>query len=447
MRPVFKILYRFYRIFSWLRYRIPRRLTSSGLAISGGLVVVAMTGLDTENTIAYQVFALLFFLLLVSLPFLFAFALRFSAVRRLPRFATAGQPFSYAVVLTNLSSKSQTGLTLLENLSDPRPPFEEWLAVQLADEKRARTFRFSDRRRNPFRHAAVREVAAPRLPPGQEIETRVELTPLRRGVLRFEGVTLARSDPLGFLSAFASLSLPQSMLVLPRRYPLPALTLPGTTKYQAGGVALASNVGLSEEFVALRDYRRGDPLRHIHWRSWAKAGKPIVKEFEDEFFTRHALILDTFIDDPHSELFEEAVSVAASFACTVLTQESLLDLLFVGPEAYCFTAGRGLAHTDQMLEILASVRACANRPFQTIENLVLNHAASVSGCICVLLAWDDARRDLVEKLKILAVPVLVLVITEPGGSSSLEPGPLRDQPDRFHPLEIGRIEQDLARLR
>jgi len=86
------------------------------------------------------------------------------------------------------------------------------------------------------------------------------------------------------------------------------------------GVALASNVGQSEEFVSLRDYRRGDPLRHIHWRSWAKAGKPVVKEFEDEFFVRHALVLDTFIDDPHSELFEEAVSVAASFASTVLTQ-------------------------------------------------------------------------------------------------------------------------------
>jgi uncharacterized protein (DUF58 family) len=57
---------------------------------------------------------------------------------------------------------------------------------------------------------------------------------------------------------------------------------------------MASNIGQSEEFVSLREYRRGDPPRHIHWRSWAKAGKPIVKEFEDEFFVRHALVLDTF---------------------------------------------------------------------------------------------------------------------------------------------------------
>jgi uncharacterized protein (DUF58 family) len=448
VKPVFKIFYRIYRVVSWLRYHIPRRFTRAGLALAGGLILAAMTGLDTDNSIAYQIFALLFFLLVIPVPFLFAFSAPFSAVRRLPRFGTAGQPFSYRVLITNLTARNQDGLMLLENLSDPRPPFDEWLAVQLADERRARSFRFSQRRRtNPFRRATVKEVAAPALLPNQEIETSLELTPLRRGVLRFAGLTLARPDPFGFLSAFSNCALPQSMLILPKRYPLPPVALPGTTKYQEGGVAFASNVGLSEEFVSLRDYRRGDPLRHIHWRSWAKVGKPIVREFEDEFFTRHALVLDTFTDDPHSEIFEEAVSVAASFASTVLTQESLLDLLFVGPQAFCFTAGRGVAHTDQMLEILASVRACVDRSFRAIETLVLDHASSVSGCICVFLAWDEARRDLVRKLKMLGVPVLVLVITEPGRDRPLEPGPMQDELDRFHHLEAGRMEEGLARLR
>src|SRR5204862_6450540 len=106
---------------------------------------------------------------------------------------------------------------------------------------------------------------------------------------------------------------------------------------QHGGVALASAIGESEEFVSLRDYRPGDPLRRIHWRSWAKAGKPVVKDFQDEFFVRHALILDTFTEPDDLAVFEEAVSVAASFACTVDTQESLLDLLFIGPQAFTFT--------------------------------------------------------------------------------------------------------------
>jgi uncharacterized protein (DUF58 family) len=204
-------------------------------------------------------------------------------------------------------------------------------------------------------------------------------------------------------------------------------------------VALATNVGSSEEFVALRDYRHGDPLRHIHWRSWAKTGKPIVKEYEDEFFVRHALVLDTFDDEPNSDVLEEAVSVAASFACTILTQESLLDLLFVGNQSYCFTAGRGLAHADQMLEILASVKNCADKKFETLEQLVLNHSTAVSGCICVLQRWDDARKSLVTKLKALGVPLLVLIVVPRGGK-------ITEASEILHVLEVGKIEEGLARL-
>jgi uncharacterized protein (DUF58 family) len=274
----------------------------------------------------------------------------------------------------------------------------------------------------------------------------VEMTPWRRGIVRFEGVTFARPDPFGLYRALRKTPQPQTVLVLPKRYPLPSIALPGSLKYQQGGVAMASNIGQSDEFVSLRDYRRGDPPRHIHWRSWAKVGKPIVKEFEDEFFVRHALVLDTFTTRPQSELFEEAVSVAASFACTVLTQESLLDLLFVGAEAYCFTAGRGLAHADQMLEILASVQACHEQPFATLERAVLEHANVVSGCICVLLEWDELRRRFVEKLKVLGLPVLVIVLRPAGEKGPLDPGPLADTPASLHALEIGRIEEQLAKL-
>jgi uncharacterized protein (DUF58 family) len=365
----------------------------------------------------------------------------------LPRFGTVGAPLNYSVKLRNLSPKTQKGLALLENLADPRPAFPEWLAGTRAEDKQIRSFRFSTRpRTNWYRIATVRESTVPPVPAKQEVEVRGELTPLRRGVLRFNGVTLARPDPLGLFRAFKTISSPQSTLVLPRRYPLPPIALPGTMKYQAGGIALASNVGQSDEFVALRDYRHGDPMRHIHWRSWAKAGKPVVREFEDEFFVRHALVLDTFSDHPRTDVFEEAVSVAASFAFSIRTQESLLDLLFVGPQSYCFTAGRGLARSDQMLEILASVQTCRDHLFLELEELVLNHVKVVSGCICVLIAWDGERQKFIEKLVVLGVPLLVLVIVPSGDRDALDAGPMRNQPGQFHVLEVGQIEAGLAKL-
>ena len=204
------------------------------------------------------------------------------------------------------------------------------------------------------------------------------------GILRFTGVTLARPDPLGLFRAFSRIAAPQTVLILPKRYPLPPIALPGTMKYQEGGVALAANVGRSEEFVALREYRRGDPLRHIHWRSWAKAGRPIVKEFEDEFFVRHALVLDTFTDEPHSEMLEEAVSVAASFACTVLTQESLLDLLFVGSRIVLLhRRTRPGARGPDAGNSRVGARLRATSRLRRSNSWSSPMSSVVSGCICV----------------------------------------------------------------
>lgn len=445
MNLLLRILYYLYRIFSWLRYWTTRRFTRSGLVLLAALFVSGSMGMDMDSTVAYQVFSLTLALLVMSVCFGWLFRARFSATRQLPRFGTVGKPFEYSVVVSNRSGQLQAGLALIEDMADTRPKFPEWKARQLAEQKSARSMRLARRPgSNPFKPAVIKEVAVPPLPPTGEAEVHLTVTPLRRGILRYRGITLARADPLGLFRALARFPLPDAALILPKRYALPPIALPGVMKYQEGGVALASSVGQSEEFVALREYRRGDPLRHIHWRSWAKTGKPIVKEFADEFFVRHALVLDTFGDHPHSEVFEEAVSVAASFACTIQTQESLLDLLFVGAEAYCFTAGRGLAHADQILEILASVPLCTEKSFATLETLVLNHSSVVSGCICVLLAWDVTRRKFVEKIKAMGVPVLVVVILPAKPTEPLEPGPMRDEPNRFHTLILGQIEEGLA---
>src|SRR5476651_384403 len=447
MTPIFKLFYRIYRPTSSLWYWARRRFTLAGLCVAGGFLVAGGVGTDIENTVTYQIFALLLAFLILSFACSRFFNANFSATRSLPRFGTAGQPLHYRVLVKNLTARPQIGLTLLEDLDDPRPPFEEWLAVNLAESRRAHPFRVTERRRvSPFKLVNLKEAEVPPILPRGETEVRVELTPLRRGILRFNGVTLARPDPAGLFRSFVKVSAKQTVLILPKRHLLPPIALPGTMRYQEGGVALAANIGRSEEFVSLREYRHGDPMRHIHWRSWAKVGKPIVKEFEDEFFVRHALVLDTFTDEPRSEILEEAVSVAASFACAVLTQESLLDLLFVGPESYCFTAGRGLANADQMLEILASVKNCAEKNFATLEQLVINHVSVVSGCICIFQKWDDARKRFVEKLRALGVPLLVLIIVWPNETKP-DAGPMLAAPESFHVLEIGKIEEQLSRLK
>ena len=350
-------------------------------------------------------------------------------------------------------STPRRGLTLFEDLADPRPSFAEFAASRSAavtgflERLDARLGYTQWWRMVIARQVAdIPEQPVADLSPREETECRITFTPRRRGRLQFTGATFAQPDVFGLVHRFERVRAPQSLVILPKRYPLPPLALPGSSRYQQGGVALASAVGQSDEFVSLRDYRPGDPLRHVHWRSVAKTGQLVVREHQDEFFVRHALILDTFAGPGKEPVFEEAVAVAASFVCTVQTQESLLDLLFIGAEAFCFTAGRGVGHADQLLEVLAGVSLCGDQSFAALASLVLGHVPLVSGCVCVFLAWDEPRQRLVRALRAMGLPLRVFVVTEAEPPGTLPPGPMADRPREFHQLRVGRVGEALAQL-
>lgn len=444
-----KWAWRNYRISSALKHSFTRRFTPAGLLVLALFFGSLATGIDTNLAMAYQIATLTGCALAVSVAWSFAKRPALKAERVLPRFGTAGSPVRYRLGVRNTTGRAQSALAVMEDLGDPRPTLEQFLNNPEPGEAKRNWF---DRTFCFYRWmwlmdlnkvGKVGENALPTMAPGAGAETTVELVPRKRGILRFEGVTFAYPDPFGLYRSFRKESLPGQLLVLPKRYHVAALAMPGAMRYQEGGVALASSVGQSEEFVSLRDYRRGDPLRNIHWKSVSKTGRLIVKEFQDEFFVRHALALDTFVADARPEVFEEAVSVAASFACTVRTQESLLDLMFVGPQAYCFTIGRGVGHTEQMLEVLASVHPCTSRPFEDLQNLVVQKSADVSGCICVLVAWDEARKEFVKKIRAMGIPMLVLVVTE-ASAPDLEAEGLG--PEEFRQIRVGEAEKILATL-
>ena len=448
-----RFLYHIFRLTYNFKHWIVRRFTTSGRVVLLCLAASAVVGLDTKQTMAYQAFTFLLAIVVVAMVSSIFFRCHLRATRILPRFGTAGVKLTYRIVVENPTGRIQKGLLIAENFENPCPSFEEFAQTPEPAEKKRNLF---DRAFGYYRwlwlisnkrQAVARTVAMPPLQPNSETEVTIDITPFRRGVVNLTALTIARPDPFGFFNACMTVSLPQSLLVLPKRYDLPPIGLAGNRRYQSGGVALASTVGDSEEFISMRDYRPGDPLRKIHWKSWAKTGKPVVKEYQDEFFVRHALILDTFQNTDHSDILEEAVSIAASFACEIQTEESLLDLMFVGLEAYCFTSGRGLAHTDTMLEILAAVVGCRDKSFDYLTPVVISRASMLSGCICVFLRWDEERRKLIGYLRALGIPVLVLVIVDGNtGNDDYAPEPPLDKPEDFHLLTSGNIQEGLMNL-
>ena len=108
----------------------------------------------------------------------------------------------------------------------------------------------------------------------------------------------------------------------------------------------------------------------------------------------------------------------ASFASTVDTSESLLDLLFVAQQPVTVTIGRSLGRADQLLQTLACVEPSIEHDFKILNESVMAHSHRVSGCICVLLEWDHARQKLLQQLIAVGVPCMVLLVTEQVGAAN-----------------------------
>ncbi|HZP10921.1 MAG TPA: DUF58 domain-containing protein [Nevskiaceae bacterium] len=119
--------------------------------------------------------------------------------------------------------------------------------------------------------------------PGADVRTAtpvkvsIPLPALKRGWLRGGVFSVATEFPLGLFHAWTWMELDVACLVYPR--PAPAGRQPPAARGMGHRADRA--VGGHDEFVGLRSYQRGDPIRSIHWKSLPKVGQPLVKQFAD----------------------------------------------------------------------------------------------------------------------------------------------------------------------
>jgi uncharacterized protein (DUF58 family) len=263
---------------------------------------------------------------------------------------------------------------------------------------------------------------------------RVDLTfrPRRRGRTVLPGLGVAHTDPFG-LTRSKAVWLPPGQVVLtyPSYFTLEDVPLPAGRRYQAGGIPLASKVGESLEFVGTREYREGDPLRRIHWPSWARLGRPVVKEYQEEYFSRLALVLDTFLPRrarPRERArFEAAISVLASLADHFSRSDQVVDIFAAGPDLYEVSTGRSLGSLDNVLDVLACLEPSTAPPFESIAPSLLERLEGLTTVVAVMLEWDEAREAFLQRVRGRGVDVKVLLVHEgetrrPWGNASGELG-------------------------
>lgn len=168
-----------------------------------------------------------------------------------------------------------------------------------------------------------------------------------RGRFRIGPLSVRLSDPFGLCELSRSFAATSELTVTPAVTRLPTVRLGGD--WAGGGDAAARSIATSgTDDAATREYRYGDDLRRVHWRSTARVGELMVRREEQPFQSRATLLLDGRAaahrgDGPGSS-FEWAVSAVASIGVGLARSGFALSLLrengeFVSPPAVPLTEG------------------------------------------------------------------------------------------------------------
>ena len=169
----------------------------------------------------------------------------------------------------------------------------------------------------------------------------------RRGPVSLGPWILERVDPWGLMRRQVGELEGVALLVVPRVRPVSLAALPSALADFGGSAEMGTTT-----FATLREYVIGDELRHVHWRSSAKTGKLMMRQYVDITRPRITLVLVTeeraytSVDE-----FEEAVDFIASLAGVAASSGLNVEVMTTSGERASHGGGRSTA----VLDLLALV--------------------------------------------------------------------------------------------
>jgi len=370
-------------IIRWVLVSYGTRLTPAGRVVLFGVLISTLLGSSSIDVPIYLIACAAAALLLNAAFLSLIFRPRVQAARRLPKHVRAGEKINYEVRVINQSRRTARYLSV-EELGLP----PELIPVSSP----SAGFRF--------------------LPGHAEAELTLGLECSKRGVYPLAPLTVSSAYPSALVKAQRRVGPEQQLMVYPYFKRLTDFPLPTARRYQPGGLAMTSDVGDSTEFLCTREYREGDSIRDIHWASWARTGKPVVKVFQEEFFVRLAMLLDSEVHQEADRAFEAGISLAASVADVLSRQEYIIDIFAAGDKIYRFQAGRALAHFDNILQILACLTHAPRVNLGSVFQVLAPEAGNLSTLVCILMDWEEERRNLVRNLRALGLATQAIVVKE-----------------------------------
>jgi uncharacterized protein (DUF58 family) len=364
------------------RFGVPfARLTREGRALFGLACVTGLFSADLGHTQAH--------VLVFSTAALLVAALLFTPIYRLidvtahvaaPRRVMVGDEIAITVTLHNASRREQRAVRW-------ELPFLPW--------------------DGSFRGPTSPVVD---VPAGGRSSTVIRACFVARGQHQLDPFRAVALVPLR-LSQGAPLRTPSArFIVVPRVARVLSVSTPKNRRHQPGGVARASRTGDATDLLGVRPYRPGDPVRDLHARSWARHGSPMVREYQEEYFTRIGIVLDTDANAASREHLEGALSLSAGVIACLCRSEALVDVLVTGEHVDQLALGRSLGALDQALDLLAVIQPQPGFASDRVLAHLAPHLERLSSVVFIAVAWDDARAAFVAAIRARGVGCVVLIV-------------------------------------
>jgi uncharacterized protein (DUF58 family) len=240
------------------RWRLPRRLsfTREGRIVVVLAVAVGFAAINTGNNLLYLLLGWLLSFIIASGVLSEATLRGLVVTRRPPPRVYAGAPFLMEVEIENTKPARASYSIEVEDLQGVMPLDKRCYFLKIPEGRIQRT---------SYRHTFV-----------------------RRGAYTLTGYRLATKFPFALFRKSRDVDAPIDILVYPHRVPV-AKPPPSAS---SRGDAVASRLGRRGEFFGLRERRAGDDRRDVHWKSSARTGRLLVREYEDELARHVAVVVD-----------------------------------------------------------------------------------------------------------------------------------------------------------
>jgi uncharacterized protein (DUF58 family) len=259
----------------------------------------------------------------------------------------------------------------------------------------------------------------------------------RRGLFVLGPMTLSSGDPLGLFQLKRELRATSSMVVYPAMIPIPSF-VPPLGQLPGGDAVRQRTHYITTNVSGVRDYEPGDSFNRIHWRSTARRGRLIVKEFEldptaDIWIlpdmhgkVQHSLpIVETELEDPWFAILrgkkraeieidpateEYIVTIAASITQHFVYKDRTVGMIAYGQTREVLQPDRGYRQLTKILETLAVLQAQGDVP---ISHALLAEGERLGRGITLVVVtpsldrtWVAAARDLTRRgVRVIAVVV------------------------------------------